>query len=439
MSIEPANLTTWPSDVELAIQFFLQLGVILVICRIVGKLGQKLGQAQVVGEMIAGVLLGPSLLGALSPTAESFLFPKSITIGVGSAATTVTHPSMSILYVAAQLGLILYMFIVGLEFNVSMLRDRAKSAAWVSFAGIALPFALGAIVALLVSDSSPLFTDKISVWGSALFMGSAMCITAFPMLARILYEHGIAQTSMGTLALTAGAINDAFAWCLLAIVLAVSKGDPTIAWLAIGGGTLFAVGMFTFGRHLLRFLGRRAEVRGEATHTLLAAAFIVLLASAFVTDSIGIYAVFGAFVAGAVMPRGLLAERLKKNCESVTTVLLLPLFFTYSGLNTSIGLLDSPYLWGLTALLIGVAVAGKGLGCMLAAKSTGESWRDAATIGTLMNARGLIELILLNIGLEAGIITPTLFTMLVLMAIITTLMASPLFHLLNRGRTTAIA
>ncbi|MCW5947282.1 MAG: cation:proton antiporter [Fimbriimonadales bacterium] len=434
----PISSAAWPSEVELAIQFFLQLAVILVACRVVGKIAQKFGQAQVVGEMIAGVLLGPSLLGIVWPAAEQYLFPKTLTISNHGLETTVPHPSMSVLYVASQLGLVLYMFIVGLEFNVGMLKERAKSATLVAFTGIAAPFLLGGAAALLLMDRAPLFNPELSQWAAAFFMGSAMCITAFPMLARILYEHRIAATSMGTLALSAGAINDAFAWFLLALVLAASKGDPTIAWIAIGGGTLYTIGMFTVGRYLLAFLGIRADRKGEAGHNLLAASFIVLLMSAWLTDSIGIYAVFGAFITGAAMPRGVLADTIKRYCENVTTVLLVPLFFTYSGLNTSVGLLSSPLLWGITLVLVVVAILGKGLGCMLAARIAGESWRDSATIGALMNARGLIELILLNIGLSAGIITGELFTMLVIMAIVTTLMASPAFSKLNKGRVQAI-
>lgn len=437
MGTQIADVTGWPRDIELAMQFFLQLAVILVACRVVGKIAQRAGQAQVVGEMIAGVLLGPSLLGALWPEAERSLFPKTLVVTDGVSEMAITHPSMSALYVASQLGLILYMFVVGLEFNVQLLHQRARSALAVAITGIAAPFLLGASLALIIKDRAPLFSPELSPWMAALFMGSAMCITAFPMLARILYEHKVAGTSMGTLALGAGAISDAFAWCLLALVIASSKGDYSLAWLAIGGGTAFALGMFTIGKRFLALFGFRADKRGEAGHNLLAASFIVLLLSAWITDLVGIHAVFGAFVAGAAMPRGVLADTIKRHCENVTTVLLLPIFFTYSGLNTSITMLDSPSLLGLTILIIIVATIGKGVGCTLAAKLSGETWKDSAMIGALMNARGVVELILLNIGLAAGIITQKLFTMLVLMAIVTTLTASPAFRALNSSNKTA--
>lgn len=417
-------------DVDLAIHFFLQLALILAVCRFVGYLGRRfLGQAQVVGEMLAGVIIGPSVVGAFFPQFEAWLFPKELLID----GVITRHPSMQILYVVSQLGLVLYMFCVGLEFNVGLLKKKSASAFSVSASGIVFPFLLGGTASFALHGDGTYFPENISHVSAALFLGAAMCITAFPMLARILYERGITKTSMGTLALAAAAFDDGFAWCLLAVVLAITKGSATIAIVALGGAFIFAVVMFVIGRKLLAHLESWTQREGEVTQPILGVVMIVLLLGAWFTDAIQIYAVFGAFIVGVCMPRGLLNETLKRTIDNLSTVLLLPLFFTYSGLNTQISLLNSPLLWAVTGMLCLIAIAGKGVGCMIAARFAGESWRNAAAIGTLMNARGLIELIILNFGLQAGVITPTLFTMMVLMAIITTLMASPLFEKIMKG------
>lgn len=416
-------------DVDLAIHFFLQLAIILAVCQIVGFLGRRfLGQAQVVGEMIAGVILGPSVLGSCLPQFEEWLFPRQLILD----GVVVRHPSMQILYVVSQLGLILYMFCVGLEFNVDLLKKKTASAFGVSFAGIVLPFILGAVASIGLHGDGTFFPINIDHTTAALYLGAAMCITAFPMLARILYERGIAQTPMGTLALAAAAFDDAFAWCLLAVVLSISSNSPMLSVIAIGGALIFAVFMFLLGRKLLAHLESWTQREGKVTQPILGCVLLILLLGAWYTDAIRIYAVFGAFIVGACMPRGLLSETLRATLDNFSTVLLLPLFFTYSGINTQISLLNSPSLWLVTGLLCLVAILGKGVGCMVAARLAGESWRNAAAIGSLMNARGLIELIILNFGLQAGVITPTLFTIMVLMAIITTLMASPIFESLMK-------
>lgn len=423
------------TDVELAARFFLQVAVILTACRLVGWLGRLAGQTQVVSEMIAGVLLGPSLLGLLLPEAQAWLFPQVLETPAGD----LRHPSMTILYAASQLGLVLYMFLIGLEFDTGLLRLQAKSAFSVSASGVVVPFALGAGAAVLLRDRYPLFAPEAAPLVVAVFLGASMCITAFPMLARILHEQGIARTPMGTLALAAGAADDALAWCLLAIVLAMFKGDPQIALWAIGGGGAYALLMLTVGKRALVHLARWTERSGSVTPPIFGTALLVLMLGAFTTDTIGIYAVFGAFLVGLAMPRGLFAEQMRGHLEFATSGLLLPLFFVFSGLNTRVGLLDSPALWGVAALLTFLAIAGKGGACTLASRASGESWRDSLAIGSLMNARGLMELIILNIGLQAGVITPTLFTMLVLMAIVTTLMASPIFAWVMRVRTPTAA
>lgn len=405
------------SNHELSILFFLQMAVILLAVRLVGLAAKKVGQPQVVGEMIAGMVLGPSLLGALWPEGQKALFPEQ---------------SVSMLYVISQVGLVLYMFLIGIEFNAGLIRSRLHSAAMVSIAGIATPFILGGLVALLMLRNASLFSPDVLPWEAMLFTGAAMSITAFPMLARIIYERGLSGTSLGTLALAAGSIDDAAAWCLLAIVLASFGGDPMIAVIAIGGGLSYAFVVLGPGRVLLRRLGPVAETQG-VNGRMLGFVLLLLMFGAWFTDVVGIYAVFGAFILGIALPRGRLTHELNHILEPLTTNFLLPLFFIYSGLNTQLGLVGTPALWGITLLVILTAVLGKGVACWAAARLSGESNREALAIGTLMNARGLMELILLNIGLQRGVITPTMFTIMVIMAIVTTLMASPIFELVYRG------
>ncbi len=416
------------SNFDLVLRLFLQIAVILLACRLMGVLGRYLGQTQVVSEMITGVVLGPSLLGLFLPSVQQWLFPITATIKVGAESATITHPSMSIIYAISQVGLVLYMFLIGLEFNADLLKGRLHSAGVVSLAGIATPFMLGALATIWIVQEPGFFKPGIVLWNAAMYMGASMSITAFPMLARIIFEKGISGTSMGTMALAAGSLDDAIAWCLLAVVLAAFNSNPSIAVLAIGGGITFVILMTTLGRRLLQVLARWTERDNGVTMTTMLTTLVILMASAWFTDYIGIYAVFGAFIAGTAMPRGRFAHEVRSHMEYLTTTLLLPLFFVYSGLNTRIGLVNTPHLWMITAVIVVLAVLGKGIACMLAARWAGEPWREAATIGVLMNARGLMELIILNIGLQAGVIGPTLFTIMVLMAVITTLMASPLFE-----------
>jgi len=398
---------------EISVRVFLQLAVILAACRLVGRLVRPFGQPQVVAEMITGVLLGPSLLGFVAPRAQEWLFPP---------------PTKPVIYVLAQIGLALYMFLVGLEFDLDLIRHRVRSAIAVSWAGIATPFLLGAGLALALRERFPLFSPGVSALQALLFFGAALSITAFPMLARIIYERGLSGTSLGTLALAAGSLDDAAAWCLLAVVVSGFSGDPWVAILAVGGGAVYLFGMFVGGRRLLaRFyawLGARPERDAQALPLTLA----LLALAAFTTDALGIYAVFGAFVLGACMPRGELQTRLETRIGPLTTVLLLPMFFVNSGLNTSLGLLDSWAMWGVALVVLAAAIAGKGLACGVVARLCGETPREAVAIGALMNARGLMELILLNIAYERGIISQTLFTILVLMAVVTTLIAVPFFN-----------
>ena len=412
------------SNNDLAIRFFLQLAFIVATCRIVGLLAKRVGQPQVVAEMIAGVLMGPSLFGLLLPGVQAQLFPKA---------------SMSIIYAVSQVGLVLYMFLIGLEFQVDLIKQRLRSAATVSVAGILLPFALGVIISTFLIRNHSFFTEGVAGWEAALFMGAAMSITAFPMLARIIYERGLTGTSLGTLALAAGSIDDAAAWCILAIVLASFSGNATIAIFAIGGGVLYALVVLFVGKPLLRRLGTRAENNGGVSGRMLAFVLMLLMICAWYTDAIRLYAVFGAFILGTAMPRGVFARDVQRLLEPLTTNFLLPLFFVYSGLNTSIGLVNSKAMWIVAFFILVAACCGKGIACWLAARLNGENNRDAMAIGTLMNARGLMELIILNIGLERGIITPTLFTIMVIMAIATTLMASPVFEFVYRRQQKRVA
>ena len=400
---------------DFSIHFFLQLAVIIVACRVVGWLGQKfLGQPQVVGEMIAGVILGPSLFGLFLPEIQGAIFPKEM---------------KSVLYTGAQFGVGLYMFMVGTTFRADHFAEKGKSAMFVSLAGIAAPFLLAILLTPWLLTVPGLFAEGISQFNATLFFGACIALTAFPMLARIINERGLANSSLGTLSLTAGAFDDAVSWCVLAIVLATFGGGPGVAVLAIGGGLLFALFIVFVGRKLLAPLGRMVEEKGEMSHTVLAIVMICFFLSAFVMDAVGIHAIFGGFILGTAMPRGKLCEELKKKVEPFAVIVLLPMFFTYSGLNTRMDMVNSlPMLLVAGAILIASVLAKFGA-CWGAARLSGEDNRTALGIGALMNSRGLMELIIINIGLQKGIIGLPLFAMLVMMAIITTVMASPVFEL----------
>ena len=398
---------------ELSVRFFLQLVVILSVCRAVGWIASRFGQPPVVGEMIAGVLLGPSLFGLFAPEWQAMLFPKN---------------SKPILFAAAQIGLVLYMFVVGLEFRIDLVRSRLRSAVTVSLSGILAPFALGCLIATWLLPRGGFFNPGVTALQAVPYLGAAMAITAFPMLARIIVERGLSGTTVGALSLAAGAIDDAAAWCVLALVLASFAHDPKIALFAIGGSVLLVTMLFTFGRRVLGAIATRAERSDKDNHQMFGWMLVLLMVAAWFTDSIGIYAVFGAFVLGAAVPRGKFTEDLRAKIEPLTTNLLLPLFFIYSGLNTRFDLVNDAGLWLVALAVLAAAVIGKTGACYLAARACGESHREAFGVGALMNARGLMELIILNIGLERGLITPTLFTIMVFMAIATTLMATPMFN-----------
>ena len=405
---------------DFSIHFFLQLAAILIACRIVGWLGKTLlGQPQVVGEMIAGVVLGPSLLGLLFPGLQGAIFPKE---------------TRNVLYAGAQLGVGLYMFLVGTTLRIDHVRAKARSAAGVSFAGIAAPFLIAILITPYLLGIPGLFAPGISRLNATLFMGACIALTAFPMLARIINERGLAASSLGTLSLTAGAFDDAVSWCVLAVVLATFGGGAGVAVLAIGGGVIWATLVIVFGPRLLAPLARRVEAAGEMSTTMLAVTLASFCLSAFLMDAVGIHAIFGGFIMGTVMPRGAFADELKRKVEPLAVTLLLPMFFTYSGLNTRLDMVASGQLLLIALGILAASILAKGGACYLAARLAGEDNRTALAIGALMNSRGLMELIIINIGLQKGIIGPALFAMLVLMAIVTTMMAGPLFELVY-GRT----
>ncbi len=433
MSAQPASPDIWAHTIEVitttlsghgpngaftptdfSVHFFLQLCLIIFTCRVVGWLGQRfLGQPQVVGEMIAGVVLGPSLLGFLLPELQGTIFPKE---------------TKNVLYVGAQLGVGLYMFLVGTSFRADHFAKKGKSAMAVSLSGITVPFLMAILITPWLMTVPGLFAEGISQFNATLFLGACIALTAFPMLARIINERGLANSSLGTLSLTAGAFDDAVSWCVLAVVLATFGGGPGVAVVAIVGGVAWTIFVVTIGKRLLAPLGRMVERDGEMSYSVLAITLMAFFISAFVMDAVGIHAIFGGFILGVVMPRGKFAEELKKKVEPLAVIMLLPMFFTYSGLNTRLDMVNSVQLLVIALAILAVSVLAKFGACYAAARLSGEDNRTALGIGALMNSRGLMELIIINIGLQKGIIGPALFSMLVLMAIVTTVMASPLFE-----------
>ena len=400
---------------ELSAYFFVQMALIIATCRLVGYAMRRwMGQPQVVGEMVAGVVLGPSLFGYFLPDVQAAIFPAE---------------TRDVLFVFAQLGVGLYMFQVGLGFRSDHFRAQLGSAAAVSFAGMAAPFLLAVLMAPMLMNVPGLFAADVSRFQATLFLGACIAITAFPMLARIIHERGLTHTRLGSLTLSAGAIDDAAAWTVLAIVLASFGDGPEVAIKAIAGGLAFAAFILLFGRRLLAPLGRIAEREGKVSPNLLAATLFLFMLAAFSMDYIGIHAVLGGFLLGTAMPRGFFAEEVQRQLEPFILVVLIPMFFTYSGLNTQLTVVNNAELFAIAMLILAVSIIAKGVACYLAARLTGQDNATSMAIGALMNARGMMELIIINIGLQRGIIGPALFSMLVIMAIVTTLMTSPLFDL----------
>src|SRR5262245_13420880 len=391
----------------------LALAAVIALGRILGRLFVYIGQPPVIGEVVAGIALGPSLLGRLSPDAMDFLVPKDAAPHLG---------------IIAQLGAILYMFIVGLELNTGQLRSIAKSVLAVSHVSIVLPFVLGAAVALWLYPT--LSNSAIPFTSFALFVGVAMAITAFPVLARILTDRGLDKTPLGRTPLGAASLGDVTAWCLLALVRGVAQSQVGDALLVILSAALFVAAMVLIVRPLVAAYVRRKGDEPPSRGTI-AVVMIGVLLAALTTEAIGIHAVFGAFLIGALIPHdSRLARDIGRKLYDVVTVLLLPAFFAFTGLRTQIGLVSSGGEWVICGVIVLVATVGKFGGAFLAARATGQTWRDAASIGVLMNTRGLMELIVLNIGLDMGVISPTLFAMMVLMALVTTMATAPALHFL---------
>lgn len=398
----------------------LQIAVVLISARVVGYIFRLVRQPQVVGEMAAGILLGPSLLGWAAPEFSAFLF----------APASLVH-----LNTISQLGLLLFMFLVGVEFDPKLMRGRGHTALVTSHVSIVAPFFLGSVLALYLyprlSDSSVTFE------GFALFMGAAMSVTAFPVLARILVERNLLRTKVGAVTIACAAVDDVTAWSILAVVIALVRSHAVETPLSVTliGTAVYVLLMVTVVRRGFGWLEQRYHNEGRLSQDTLAILLLLLLASAWTTERLGIHALFGAFCLGAVSPkeRGFVHE-LTAKLEDVTVVLLLPLFFANAGLRTSIGLVSGGEMWGFFGLIMLVAVAGKFGGSTLSARLTGLTWREASALGILMNTRGLMELVILTIGLDLGIISPALFAMMVMMALITTAMTTPLLQWLYPSR-----
>jgi Kef-type K+ transport system membrane component KefB len=397
----------------------MQIAVIIIAARVVGRLFRAVGQPQVVGEMVAGLLLGPSVLGALAPTVFARVFPPA---------------SLDSLYALSQIGLLLFMFMIGLELDTRLLRGRTRAALLISQAGIVVPFVAGLLLARELHAA--LAPSGVPLLGFALFMGIAMSITAFPVLARILREKRLLGTHLGAAALASAAIDDVVAWTGLAIIIMVVRsGAQTSSPVLMVGGTAAYVGFMVM---VVRPLLRRWSVtwRRTTSQDVIAVMLVLALLSAWITEALGVHALFGAFVAGAVVPanRPVVQETVRK-LEDLTVVFLVPLFFAFAGLRASLGLVQSGSLWGYTLLIIAVAIAGKLGGCGITARLTGMRWREATALGVLMNTRGLMELVVLNIGLDIGVLGPELYTMMVIMAITTTFLTMPLLSLLLSRKT----
>ncbi len=395
-----------------------QIITIIIVSRLFAWICKKIGQPTVIGEIIAGIILGPSFVGMHFPEFSTALFPAQ---------------SFSNLQFLSQIGLILFMFMVGMELDIKTLRSRARDAFVISQTSIIVPFTLGIGLAYFIYESfAPMGVRFISF---GLFTGIAMSITAFPVLARIVHERGIHKTPLGVVVITCAAVDDITAWSLLAAVIAIVKaGSFGSSVYIILLAVLYVLFMIKVVRPFLKHVGELHPTRENLSKPIVAIFFLTLIFSSYATEVIGIHALFGAFMAGAIMPdnfkfRNLLIEKV----EDVALVLLLPLFFVFTGLRTQIGLLNDPYLWKITGLIILVAVTGKFVGSALAARFVGQNWRDSLSIGALMNTRGLMELVVLNIGYDLGVLTPEIFAMMVIMALVTTLMTGPALHFIQKA------
>lgn len=394
----------------------LQIIVILAVARVFGTLLTWIGQPSVVGEIIAGIFLGPSVVGYFFPEFSAFLFPVD---------------SQKTLQFLSQIGLAFFMFIVGMELDLEKLKNKAHNALVISHASIIVPFFLGILLAAhIYVEFAP---AKVSFLAFSLFMGIAMSITAFPVLARIVQERGLTKTPLGAMVITCAAADDVTAWCILAAVIAIVKaGSIVSALFTIGLAAIFVVFMLYAVRPWIRKLSTSIVEKDKISKPVVAIAFFILLMSAYIAELIGIHALFGAFIAGVIMPQNMkFKDLLAGKVEDVSVLLLLPIFFAFTGLRTHVELLNQGHLWGTCMLVILVAVGGKFGGSALSAKLVGQSWKDSLSIGALMNTRGLMELIVLNIGLDLKILSPEIFSIMVLMALATTFMTGPSLSLIN--------
>lgn len=395
----------------------LQIIVILIAVRFVSSLFKLIGQPGVIGEIIAGIALGPSLLGHFFPETFQFLFPAD---------------SLTNLNLLSQIGLILFMFIIGMELDFGVLKQKIHETLVISHAGIIVPFFLGIASSIWVYEEYA--SQQTAFLPFALFIGISMSITAFPVLARIIQERNMTKTPLGVLTIASAANDDITAWCLLAVVIAIAKAGTVVSALfTIGLALVYIVIMFTLVRPFLRKIGKVYANSEVINKSFISFIFLTLILSAVVTEVIGIHALFGAFLAGVVMPvntgfRKVMMEKI----EDIALVFFLPLFFVFTGLRTEIGLLNTPQLWLICLMFVGVAIAGKLGGCAIAARLVGESPKDSLIIGTLMNTRGLMELVALNIGYEMGVLPPKIFVILIIMALVTTFMTTPLLGIVER-------
>lgn len=394
----------------------LQIIVIIAFARLFGFIFTKIGQPAVIGEIVAGLVLGPSVIGLFFPEINQFLFPPA---------------SLSTLQFISQIGLILFMFIIGMELDLKAISKQAYDAVIISHASIIIPYTLGMGLAyFLYTKYAP---AGISFLSFALFMGIAMSITAFPVLARILQEKGLIRSKLGTMALTCAAADDLTAWCILAAVIALVKSGSSLSvFYTIGLSVAYVLLMLKVVRPFLERLGHVYTSRKKMQTPIIAFIFMILIVSTYITSIIGIHALFGAFIAGVIMPSSINFRKIViDKIEDVSIILLLPLFFVITGLRTQIGLLNEGHLWATFGWIILVAVAGKFGGSALAGRMVGQSWKDSLSIGVLMNTRGLMQLIVLNIGYDLGILSPEIFAMMVLMALVTTFMTGPALDLIN--------
>lgn len=394
----------------------IQIIAVLLMVRLFGYLFSLIRQPSVIGEIVAGIVLGPSVLGFFFPDAFQFLFPVE---------------SLTNLELLSQVGLILFMFVIGMELDFSVLKNKINETLVISHAGILVPFFLGILASFWIYETYAAAQTPFMPF--ALFIGISMSITAFPVLARIIQERNMTKTPLGTLAIASAANDDVTAWCLLAVVIAISKaGSFASALYSVGLAAVYIAVMFMAVRPFLKKVGEVYANQEAINKTFVAFILLNLIISSCTTEIIGIHALFGAFMAGVVMPSNIgFRKVMMEKVEDISLVFFLPLFFAFTGLRTEIGLINSPELWIVCLLLVTVAVAGKLGGCAVAARLVGESWKDSLTVGTLMNTRGLMELVALNIGYEMGVLPPSIFVILVIMALVTTFMTTPLLHLVE--------